>query len=103
MSGPITQFFLGKATGNTDKKQVKMNKQDIRYKQHSNVRILVWLRKTKYWYNTKLCYSDTDSVIVQVKSEDIYQDLVGMLSKDSTQTTKLKDHCSWEETKKWVD
>ena len=41
MSGPITQFFLGKATGNTDKKQVKMNKQDIRYKQHSNVRILV--------------------------------------------------------------
>ena len=29
----------------------------------------------KYGENTKLCYVDTDSFIVHVKTEDIYKDL----------------------------
>ena len=31
--------------------------------------------KPRYGENTKLCYVDTDSFIVHVKTEDIYKDL----------------------------
>ena len=30
--------------------------------------------KTKYCKNTKLCYMDTDSLIVHVKTDDIYEE-----------------------------
>ena len=33
--------------------------------------------KVKYGNNAKLCYTDTDSFIVHVKSENVYEDLVG--------------------------
>ena len=32
--------------------------------------------KPKYKENTKLCYMDTDSFIVHIKTEDIYTDIV---------------------------
>ena len=33
--------------------------------------------KSKYDKNAKLCYMDTDSFIVHVKTEDIYKDIAG--------------------------
>ena len=33
--------------------------------------------KSKYDENAKLCYMDTDSFIVHVKTEDIYKDIAG--------------------------
>ena len=38
------------------------------------ISILVW--KPKYGENAKLCYMDTDSFIVYVKTDDIYKDAV---------------------------
>ena len=31
--------------------------------------------KPKYFENTKLCYTNTDSIIVYVKTDDIYKDI----------------------------
>ena len=43
---------------------------------------------------------DTDSFIVYVKSEDVYEDLAGVLSKDlAGQPTKSKDHYPKEKAK----
>ena len=33
----------------------------------------VWLFKTKIWWICKICYFDTDSFIVHVKTDDIYK------------------------------
>ena len=33
--------------------------------------------KPKYGENSKLCYMDTDSFIVYVKTDDIYKDIAG--------------------------
>ena len=38
--------------------------------------------KPKYGENIKLCYMDTDSFIVHVKTDDIYQILEKILKKD---------------------
>ena len=35
---------------------------------------MVWLCKTKYGQNGKLCYMDRGSFIVHVKTDDIYKD-----------------------------
>lgn len=51
--------------------------------------------------NSKLFYMDTDSFIVYVKSEDVYEDLAGVLSKDlAGQPTKSKDHYPKEKAKR---
>ena len=64
----------------------------------------------EYWYDylkpkhrkkVRLCYMDTDSFIVYVKSVDIYKDLQEMLKKDLRHLTmQSKDSYSWEKTKK---
>ena len=36
---------------------------------------MVWLCKKKYGENAKLCYMDTESFIVLVKTDDIYKDI----------------------------
>ena len=33
------------------------------------------MKKPKYGENTKLCYTDTDSFTVHVKTNDIYKDI----------------------------
>ena len=35
----------------------------------------------KYWYTAKLCYTDTDSVIVHIKTEDVYEDITNNIGK----------------------
>ena len=48
---------------------------NIRAKENCNVWILVYYVKRKYGENAKLCYMDTDSFIVHVKTDDIYKDI----------------------------
>ena len=48
---------------------------NIRAKENCNVWILVYYVKPKYGENAKLCYMDTDSFIVHVKTDDIYKDI----------------------------
>ena len=36
---------------------------------------MVWLCKTEIWWKCKLCYMDTGSFVVHVKTEDIYKDI----------------------------
>ena len=74
------------------------------------------LRKTvmyKFWYDyvkpksavkTKLCYMDTESFIVYIKTNDIYERFQKMLKQDLTlQTMDLTDHCLKENIKKQLD
>ena len=39
--------------------------------------------KPKYADNVKLCYMDTDSFIMHIKTEDFCKDIANMLKKDS--------------------
>ena len=49
--------------------------------------------KKKYGKNGKLCYMDTDSFIMNIKTEDFYKDIIMMLKKIMIlQTTCMKDH-----------
>ena len=36
---------------------------------------MIWLFKTKIWWNAKICYMDAGSFIVYVKTNDIYKDI----------------------------
>ena len=62
--------------------------------------------KRKYGENAKLCYMDTDSFIVHVKTEDIIKLLQKMLKQGLTlQIMNQADHCLKEKTKKsnWIN
>ena len=37
--------------------------------------------KTKYQQNAKLCYMDTDSFIIHIKTEDVYEDIASDVEK----------------------
>ena len=57
--------------------------------------------KPKYGDNVKLCYMDSDSFILNIKTEDFYKDIVMMLKKDLTlQITSVIDHYLQERIKK---
>ena len=36
---------------------------------------MVWFIKPKYQNNGKLCYMDTDSFIIDIKTEDVYKNI----------------------------
>ena len=56
--------------------------------------------KLKYQHNAKLCYMDTDSFIVNIKTEDFYKDIADDIEKDLTnQIMKSIDRCLQERTK----
>ena len=60
--------------------------------------------KPKYEQNAKLCYMDTDSFIIHIKTEDIYKDIANDVKKDLIdQTVKLIDYYQKVKTKKWLD
>lgn len=48
------------------------------HERDSHIWVWVWLHKRKIWtqYNTKLCYTDTDSFSFYVKYENAYVDYV---------------------------
>ena len=57
--------------------------------------------KPKYQDNAKLSYTDTDSFIIHIKTEDFYEDLQMMLKKDLIhQIMKSTNHCLQERIKK---
>ena len=60
--------------------------------------------KPKYWYNSKLCYMDTDNFTSHIKTKNVYEDIVNDVEKDLIhQTMKSVDHCLLEKTKKWSE
>ena len=57
--------------------------------------------KPKYGDNVKLCYMDTDSFIIYIKTEDFYKDIADDVEcKFDTQIMKLIDHYPQERIKK---
>ena len=42
---------------------------------------MVWLYKAKIQGKTKLCYIDTDSFIMHIKTEDFYEDIADDVEK----------------------
>ena len=49
--------------------------------------------KSKYQNNEKLCYMDTDSFTIHIKSEDVYEDIADYVEKDLIhQIMKWIDH-----------
>ena len=58
--------------------------------------------KSKYGENTKLCYTDTGSFIVHVKTEDIYKDIAEDIQtrSDSSNYEIMIDHCLWKKNEK---
>ena len=57
--------------------------------------------KLKYQDNVKLCYMDTDSFIIYIKTEDFYKDLKMMLRKDLMHQIMMSvDHYPQEKKQK---
>ena len=55
--------------------------------------------KSKYQYNAKLCYMDTDSFIIHTKTKDVYENIENDVEKDLIhQIMKLEDHCLKKKT-----
>ena len=61
--------------------------------------------KPKYGDNAKLCYMDTDSFIMNIKTEDFLEKVLLMMWKKDLiyQIMKLIDHFPQERTKKYLD
>ena len=52
--------------------------------------------KIKYDDRVRLCYIDTDSFIMHIKTKDFYEDIAKMLKKSMIhQIILLKDHYQW--------
>ena len=57
--------------------------------------------KPKYGDNVKLCYMDTDSFIMHIKTDDFYKVIADDVKKDLIhQIVKSVDHCLQERIKK---
>ena len=56
--------------------------------------------KPKYGENAKLCYMDTDSFIVHVKTDDIYKDIAEDVETRSDTSNFEIDHYLKEQMKK---
>ena len=57
--------------------------------------------KAKYQKNAKLCYMDTDSFLIHIKTENVYEDIAGDVEKPLVlQIIESTDHCLQERIKK---
>ena len=55
----------------------------------------------KYQNNAKLCYTDADSFIINIKTENFYNDIADDIEKRLThQIMNSIDHCLLEKTRK---
>ena len=60
--------------------------------------------KPKYGDNVKLCYMDTDSFIMHLKTKYFYKDIANDVEKNLIhQIMKSIDHYLLERIKKWLD
>ena len=58
--------------------------------------------KPKYRDNAKLCYMDTDSFIVHIKSEDVYENLTRDVETRSGTSNNIKIHLPIGKNKKLI-
>ena len=57
--------------------------------------------KPKYGEKIRLCYMDTDSFIIHIKTDDFYKDIADDVEKSMIhQIILLKDHYQWVRIKK---
>ena len=57
--------------------------------------------KQKYDNNVKLCYMDTDSFIMNIKTNDFYKDIANDVeNRFDTSNYEVKDRYQWEGIKK---
>ena len=56
--------------------------------------------KPKYNDNVKLCYMDTESFVMNIKTKDFYKDIVMLIKDSMLQIMKYIDHYQQERTKK---
>ena len=57
--------------------------------------------KAKYQKNAKLCYMDTDSFLIHIKTENVYEDIAGDVEKPLVlQIIESTDHYLQERIKK---
>ena len=62
---------------------------------------MIMLSLSKYHYNAKLCYIDTYSFIINIKTKDGYKDIADDVKKGLIhQIMKSIDHCLQEKIKK---
>ena len=60
--------------------------------------------KPKYQNNAKLCYMDTDSVIINIKTEDFYQDIANDVEKRSDKSNyEVNKPLPKGKNKKWLN
>ena len=61
--------------------------------------------KPKYQNNAKLCYMDTDSLIIHIKTEDVYEDIANDAEKRFDTSTYEVDRLlpTGEKQKKLLD
>ena len=60
--------------------------------------------KPKYQCNAKLWYMDTDSFMIHIKTEDVYEEIANDLEKDLIHhIMKSIDHCLNVKIQKWLD
>ena len=53
--------------------------------------------KPKYQKNAKLCYMDTDSFIIHIRTEDCYKDIADDVKKDMMHQIMKLIHCYQKE------
>ena len=60
--------------------------------------------KPKYQYSATLCYMDTDSFNIHIKTEDVYEDIVHDVEKRfDTSNYAIKRPPPTKKNKKWLD
>ena len=60
--------------------------------------------KSKYQYNAKICYIDTDSFIPHIKTEYVYKDIANNVEKRfDTSNYSINRQLHRAKTKKWLD
>ena len=78
--------FKGFASNRNEKIKVKINKPVYLGLSILEIRKTLMYEfwygyKLKYQQNTKLCYMDTGSFIIQIKTEDVYEDITDDVEK----------------------